>query len=133
MDRPNEQPPPGRERPARAAEDEAPSGQLVTCPYCRAEIPAQAVKCRHCGEWVDGRSEAANPARRDTGLSGPEVALFALLFLLFPVANIVIAHVLYVQWRKATPRKAGQLNLLSFGCFGLQLLGYYLWRTVAYR
>lgn len=24
----------------------------VSCPFCQAEIPDSAQKCRHCGEWV---------------------------------------------------------------------------------
>jgi predicted amidophosphoribosyltransferase len=25
------------------------------CQFCGSEIPYGAVKCKHCGEWVDGR------------------------------------------------------------------------------
>jgi hypothetical protein len=25
---------------------------MKPCPYCTAELPAQAVKCKFCGEWV---------------------------------------------------------------------------------
>ncbi|MEN6624633.1 MAG: zinc ribbon domain-containing protein [Candidatus Sumerlaeia bacterium] len=31
-----------------------------TCQFCGSEIPAGAVKCRHCGEWVDGRPSGQN-------------------------------------------------------------------------
>ena len=24
----------------------------VSCPFCRADVDAEAKKCRHCGEWV---------------------------------------------------------------------------------
>lgn len=26
--------------------------EVVPCPFCEAEIPVTAQKCRHCGEWV---------------------------------------------------------------------------------
>ena len=26
--------------------------ETVSCPFCEAEIPETAQKCRHCGEWV---------------------------------------------------------------------------------
>src|SRR4051794_30776872 len=32
---------------------------LKTCPLCMGQIPDAAVKCQHCGEWVDGRPPAA--------------------------------------------------------------------------
>lgn len=28
------------------------------CPFCSQSIPHDAVKCRHCGEWLDGRKQA---------------------------------------------------------------------------
>lgn len=34
---------------------------MKKCPYCVAEIPSEAKKCRFCGEWVESR-ETAGPA-----------------------------------------------------------------------
>jgi uncharacterized membrane protein YvbJ len=25
---------------------------MKQCPYCKGEVPDDAMKCKHCGEWV---------------------------------------------------------------------------------
>ena len=30
-------------------------GETKTCPYCAEDIKTKAIKCKHCGEWLDGR------------------------------------------------------------------------------
>jgi uncharacterized membrane protein YvbJ len=36
---------------------------MKKCPYCCAEIESQALKCKHCGEWVEQprRNQTNNP------------------------------------------------------------------------
>ncbi len=36
-------------------------GAGKVCPYCRADIPVEAKKCRHCAEWVLGDTQTEKP------------------------------------------------------------------------
>ncbi len=55
-------------------------------------------------------------------LSGIEIALLTILFLVFPFANIAVGHVAYHHWKRDCPAKARAVNDLSIGCFLLQIL-----------
>jgi uncharacterized membrane protein YvbJ len=39
---------------------------MKRCPFCTADLPDEAVKCKHCGEWLDGRSAPDDRGREQT-------------------------------------------------------------------
>lgn len=38
--------------------------ETMDCPFCTAEIPSAALKCKHCGETVNAAMRAAEEAKR---------------------------------------------------------------------
>jgi len=37
--------------------------RMRTCPFCAEQIQAEAIKCRYCGEFLDGSSRAGSENR----------------------------------------------------------------------
>lgn len=59
---------------------------MGSCGYCKGAIDDDAVKCRHCGEWVDKRA-----GRRARGDLHPVVKAVAVIAMAW-VAWLVVAN-----------------------------------------
>lgn len=68
----------------------------MLCPYCKGEIPDEAKKCMHCGEWVD--SAYKTPQQEPQGcLAFLWETFLNLMWFLFIAGIITLAILLYLQ------------------------------------
>jgi hypothetical protein len=76
---------------------------LVRCPFCAEEIQQEAIKCKHCGEFISKQPASAQPQQLPVAEPAQEVSASArhttdkilLWFLLVPL----ILGLLYILMR----------------------------------
>lgn len=57
------------------------SSNLKKCPFCAELIQAEAVKCKHCGEFLDGSGRSSfKPASKKWYYSTPSVVIALICF-----------------------------------------------------
>ena len=103
------------------------------CPYCKGEVPKAAIKCRHCGEFLEKPPGRPGPqfAPETGGTPSNSVATVALVFgiigLCFPLLGIValICGIIGLSNAGKYPTKPGQGPALAgiiLGAIGIVML-----------
>lgn len=67
------------------------------CPYCSEEINVEAIKCKHCGEFLDSKIENDTKERkRKKPSGGVRVVFFGLLFgaIAFGLGYLLFGNIL---------------------------------------
>jgi len=67
------------------------------CPFCAESIQAGAVKCRHCGEFIDGRPRHAPIARPTTDPGGVGILVMGILALVLNVCGAILGPIAWVM------------------------------------
>jgi hypothetical protein len=107
----------------------------VTCPFCRGPLPAEAVKCRHCGEWVRGKLKSPGVAGFLSfiwpGLGHVYLARYLMGIVLMVVAMPVIFGALAASLLRRPSEVEWSVVLLWCGAWGLVI--WSAWWTACRR
>ena len=70
---------------------------MKTCPFCKSEIPADALKCKHCGEWV-----SAPPRQRSDDVLARAASRWVTFNIIWAI--VVLTAILLLIFKVFLPR-----------------------------
>lgn len=70
---------------------------MKKCPFCAEDIQEAAIKCKHCNEFLDGRTSSVTGAQKLPWY-------FRTSFIILAVCSVGPLALPLVWWRPGTPR-----------------------------
>ncbi len=79
----------------------------MKCPYCKEEILQDAVKCKHCGEWLIQQKVLKENIKKVHAKQHDSYQAFTAIALLLPLVGFILG-IIYLTKHSLLERKLGE-------------------------